>query len=69
MRACPARAILHVTVGAADPLVATVSPWIHSLDPRHVPVVVVTAVPVGGLADWAGVRCIMLRKQELLFTI
>ena len=54
--ACPSWVIPHVTVRAVDASVALVNPWIHPLDPLHVLVVVLTAVPVGGLADWAGVR-------------
>ena len=49
--ACPAWVILRVTVGAVDAPVAIVNPWIHPLDPCHVPVVVLTAAPIGGLAE------------------
>ena len=65
--ACPARVILHLTVEAVTALIAIVNPGIQPLDPLHVLDIVLCAVPIGALADWAGI-CLVLRKEEVFIT-
>ena len=65
----PTWVVSHVAVGAVDALVKIANPWNHSSNPCRVVAVVLFAVLVGGLADWAKVVGVILRKEEIVILL